>query len=50
MIGDSETDVMAGRAAGCLTVYVGPAAKASSADFVAEDLAAAWALLRARER
>jgi D-glycero-D-manno-heptose 1,7-bisphosphate phosphatase len=50
MIGDSETDVIAGRAAGCLTVRVGPDSRASSADLVADDLAAASALLRARAR
>jgi D-glycero-D-manno-heptose 1,7-bisphosphate phosphatase len=38
MIGDSASDVEAGRAAGCLTALVGPAAAAAVADLLAPTL------------
>ncbi|HXY86384.1 MAG TPA: HAD family hydrolase [Gaiellaceae bacterium] len=41
MIGDSESDVEAGRAAGCRTIRIAEAGTASSADAVCESLAAA---------
>lgn len=33
MVGDSERDVLAGKAAGCMTVLIGPDADETSADF-----------------
>lgn len=50
MVGDSESDVAAGRAAGCLTICVGPEGPSTSADFIAETLAEASALMLQRER
>jgi D-glycero-D-manno-heptose 1,7-bisphosphate phosphatase len=41
MIGDEESDVEAGRAAGCHTVRIGPAGAETTADRVAPDLPAA---------
>jgi histidinol-phosphate phosphatase family protein len=38
MIGDAESDVAAGRAAGCHTAFVGPGALAGGADLVAPSL------------
>lgn len=46
MIGDSEADVAAGRAAGAATILLGDGA-AGDADFVVEDLAAAVRLILA---
>jgi D-glycero-D-manno-heptose 1,7-bisphosphate phosphatase len=46
IIGDSDTDVLAGRAAGTATVLLQPASgEAADADVVAEDLAAAVRLI-----
>jgi D-glycero-D-manno-heptose 1,7-bisphosphate phosphatase len=42
MIGDSESDVEAGAAAGCRTVKIDPQMGASSADIVVESLGEAW--------
>jgi D-glycero-D-manno-heptose 1,7-bisphosphate phosphatase len=41
MIGDSESDVEAGQAAGCATVRIAPAGSPSAADLVVPDLASA---------
>jgi D-glycero-D-manno-heptose 1,7-bisphosphate phosphatase len=41
MIGDEESDVAAGRAAGCSTILLSQAAPGTAADLVAPDLAAA---------
>jgi D-glycero-D-manno-heptose 1,7-bisphosphate phosphatase len=41
MIGDEESDVAAGRAAGCSTILLSPAAPGTAADLVEPDLAAA---------
>jgi D-glycero-D-manno-heptose 1,7-bisphosphate phosphatase len=41
MIGDEESDVSAGRAAGCSTILLSPAAPGTAADLVEPDLAAA---------
>jgi histidinol phosphatase-like enzyme len=41
MIGDAESDVSAGRAAGCSTVLLSPDAPDTAADLVKPDLAAA---------
>jgi D-glycero-D-manno-heptose 1,7-bisphosphate phosphatase len=41
MIGDAESDVSAGRAAGCSTVLLSPEAPDTAADLVKPDLAAA---------
>jgi D-glycero-D-manno-heptose 1,7-bisphosphate phosphatase len=46
MVGDSESDVEAGIAAGCRTVLVAPRGTSSRADFVADSLAEAWDLIR----
>jgi D-glycero-D-manno-heptose 1,7-bisphosphate phosphatase len=48
MVGDEETDVEAGRAAGCRTVRIGPAGTTTAADVLASDLAAAAELVAAR--
>lgn len=45
MIGDSETDVQAGRAAGCRTIRIGPAEDQSAADALVADLPAAAELV-----
>ena len=51
MVGDEETDVAAGRSAGCGTVLVAPGAPDTAADLVVPDLAAAVdALLGATPR
>jgi D-glycero-D-manno-heptose 1,7-bisphosphate phosphatase len=46
MVGDQESDVEAGNAAGCWTVRIGPAPASSAADCLAPDLtgAADWIL------
>ena len=44
MIGDSETDVLAGRAAGCRTILIAPETTATSADATATDILAAATL------
>lgn len=41
MIGDSESDVAAGRAAGCSTILISPETSDTAADLVEPDLAAA---------
>jgi phosphoglycolate phosphatase-like HAD superfamily hydrolase len=41
MIGDSESDVAAGRAAGCSTILISPETSDTAADLVELDLAAA---------
>jgi D-glycero-D-manno-heptose 1,7-bisphosphate phosphatase len=41
MIGDSEDDVQAGRAAGCYTILVGSTGSATAPDLVAHDLGSA---------
>lgn len=46
MVGDSESDVEAGRRAGCRTVLVGPGAADSCADFRVPDLRAVERLFR----
>ncbi|MYR57340.1 HAD-IIIA family hydrolase [Streptomyces sp. SID625] len=45
MIGDSETDVGAGRAAGCRTVRLAPPGTPSAADLVVADLGSAVRIL-----
>jgi len=50
LVGDDETDVQAGRAAGVLTVRVRPASDTSDADLIAADLPAAAAALLAQPR
>lgn len=45
MIGDSETDIWAGRNAGCRTIRVAPPTHASTADFRVPDMAALPILL-----
>jgi D-glycero-D-manno-heptose 1,7-bisphosphate phosphatase len=48
MIGDSETDIEAGIAAGCRTALVGSESRTTRADLVAPSLTAAWeSILRA---
>jgi phosphoglycolate phosphatase-like HAD superfamily hydrolase len=42
MIGDSESDIAAGIAAGCRTALVAPSGTSSRAEIVAETLADAW--------
>jgi D-glycero-D-manno-heptose 1,7-bisphosphate phosphatase len=44
MIGDSESDIAAGRAAGCRTILIGDGA--SSADYVVGSVAEAWREIR----
>ena len=46
MIGDSESDVEAGLAAGCRAALVAPQGTASRAEIVAPTLGEAWALVR----
>lgn len=46
MVGDSESDVEAGIAAGCRTVLVAPEGTSSRAELVARSLAEAWELIR----
>jgi D-glycero-D-manno-heptose 1,7-bisphosphate phosphatase len=41
IIGDSESDVQAGKAAGCSTILIAPPGTGSAADVVAPDLGAA---------
>lgn len=45
MIGDAETDIEAGRAAGCMTIRIDAAGSDTTADLVAADLDAAVDLL-----
>jgi D-glycero-D-manno-heptose 1,7-bisphosphate phosphatase len=45
MIGDSESDVLAGKAAGCRTVLLAPANSGSQADVVASSLLSAAAIV-----
>jgi D-glycero-D-manno-heptose 1,7-bisphosphate phosphatase len=45
MIGDSESDIEAGRAAGCRTILISDAPVDSTADAVVRDLDAAWRLI-----
>jgi D-glycero-D-manno-heptose 1,7-bisphosphate phosphatase len=45
MIGDEESDVEAGRAAGCRTIRIGVSARETTADAVAPDLGAAARLV-----
>lgn len=49
MVGDSESDVAAGRAAGCATALIATAAEGSPADLVAPSLRAAAAAILERE-
>ena len=48
MIGDEETDVEAGRAAGCRTIRLAAGDQATGADEIAADLEAAAAIVAAR--
>ena len=48
MIGDSDSDVLAGRAAGCQTALVARRAAGAAADLVAESLADAAAVIAGR--
>jgi D-glycero-D-manno-heptose 1,7-bisphosphate phosphatase len=48
MIGDSEDDVKAGRAAGCYTILVGSTGSATAPDLVAPDLGSAARAIIAR--
>ena len=50
LVGDDETDVQAGRAAGVLTVRVGPERESSGADLIAADLPAGAAAILAQAR
>jgi D-glycero-D-manno-heptose 1,7-bisphosphate phosphatase len=50
MIGDSESDIMAGRSAGCRTILVGDATVHSSADAVTATLEEAWTLIERESR
>jgi D-glycero-D-manno-heptose 1,7-bisphosphate phosphatase len=45
MVGDSESDVLAGRAAGCRTAFIGTATESCEADLIAPSLNAASALI-----
>jgi D-glycero-D-manno-heptose 1,7-bisphosphate phosphatase len=45
MIGDSESDIVAGRAAGCRTVLVADTGALTSADDVAASLTDAWLVI-----
>jgi len=45
MVGDAETDIIAGAAAGCRTALIGGAFKAVRPDVVAASLAGASALI-----
>jgi D-glycero-D-manno-heptose 1,7-bisphosphate phosphatase len=48
MIGDSESDVAAGRAAGCRTILVSDTATTSVADAITATLGEAWAAIENR--
>jgi D-glycero-D-manno-heptose 1,7-bisphosphate phosphatase len=48
LVGDSESDVEAGRAVGCVTIRVGAAQEATQADRVAVDLLAAARIVSAQ--
>jgi D-glycero-D-manno-heptose 1,7-bisphosphate phosphatase len=46
MIGDSESDVVAGHAAGCRTIRIGTSAESTSADARAETILEAATIVR----